>query len=72
MTEQNQGGLWVPEVAYVDMLRDGWIYRFIRFIGDRFILLGAWVKSFGYYQVEIHPKESLLEAMKKIKAIRND
>lgn len=63
----NQGGFLLPEIAYIDKLRNGWVYRFARWIGDRFIILGIWIKGLGYYQVEIHPRKSLLEMMDKMR-----
>ena len=70
MDDKQAGGFLIPEIAYVDEARAGWFFLFVRCFGWRVVLFGAWIKSLGYSQREIHPHESLMQAMSNMRAIK--
>ncbi len=67
MDDKQTGGLWIPEVAYVDKPRPGTMFIIVRWLGERILRFGAWLKSLSYYQVEIHPQASLRRIMEEMK-----
>lgn len=60
----------LPRIAYIDKPRKGLFFKSIRFVGDRIVSFGVWIKHLGYEQVEIHPLQELIDAMEKTKVIK--
>ena len=65
-----QGGFLIPKVAYVDRPRLGVLSSSVRWIGQRIIYFGSWVRSLGYYQVEIHPHDDLIKKIKEMEMLK--
>ena len=63
----SEGGYLVPKIAYIDKPKSGKFWRGVRWFGYQFVKFGARIKSFGYYQREIHPYDEIMEMMKKAK-----
>ncbi len=59
ISDDLDGGYWLPKVAFIDVERKGLLFVFIRWLGNRFIFFGHWVYSFGYKKEIIHPQKML-------------
>lgn len=62
-TISGDGGFLVPKVAYVDKPSKGLLALFLRWFGQRIIFLGAWIRSLGYYQEEIHSYDEIIKSI---------
>ena len=54
-------GFILPDISYIDVAKSGLFWRVVRWVGQRFINFGAWVRAFGYAQKEIHPRQTFIE-----------
>lgn len=67
---QDIGGFLIPETSYIDEPRRGILFSAVRWLGQQVINFGAWLRSLGYSQREIHPYKVLLELMQASKLQR--
>lgn len=64
------GGYLIPQVAYVDIVKGGFGWFAVRWIGQRFINFGAKIRSFGYAQKEIHPYAEIMKRVEEIRIVK--
>lgn len=61
----DQGGFLIPEVAYIDEKRKGFIFSLIRSIGWYIMCVGSFIRCIGYQKKKIYPRKALIESLQK-------
>jgi hypothetical protein len=61
------GGHLLPETWLLDVERPGLFFASIRFVGEKVLRFGAWLRALGYSQKEIHPRREIWKKIREMK-----